>query len=166
MKVHFRYIFRPLLLVAAAFLLLAGPASFSTAQGQSLEEGIKLYQEGEYARAAALFDQVHSDRGLLFAGKSYFGMKDYATARSRLLNIREGNNPQISTEANYTLSLLHFKQKDFGEALIRLAPLTSQQLSPEIAAESAKLYDGLLKYLTFDQRNTIMDAVESDSVRY
>ncbi|SHE38409.1 ABC-type branched-chain amino acid transport system, substrate-binding protein [Fodinibius roseus] len=166
MKLYFPYISRPLLLVATAFLLLAGPASFPAAHGQSLEKGIKLYQDGEYAKAAGLFDQIHSDQGLLFAGKSYFGMKDYATARSRLLNIREENNPQILTEANYTLSLIHFKQKDFGEALSRLAPLTSQQLSPEIAAESNRLYEDLLKYLTFEQRNTIMDAVESDSVRY
>lgn len=139
---------------------------YTPVQGQSFDQGLQLYQEGEYAKAAILFDQIHTSQGLLFAGKSYFGMKDFATAKSRLLKIEEDNNPQFSTEADYTLSLIHFKQKDFGDALIRLSALSGQQVNSQIAVESENLYDGILKYLTFDQRNEILGYTESDSLKY
>lgn len=167
MKLFSLYISRAcFLFLASTLLLLSGAGSFSPAEAQSLDKGIKLYQDGEYAKAAAFFDQIQSEQGLLFAGKSYFEMKDFATAKSRLLNIEDGDTPQISTEANYTLSLIHFKQKDFGDALVRLAPLTRQKISPQIATESDNLYKDLLNYLTFDQRNDILDTVESDSIKY
>src|SRR5699024_5063405 len=67
---------------------------------------------------------------------------------------------------NYTLGLIHFRQKDFGDALIRMAPLSGQKLSPQIAAESNEIYHDLLTYLTFDQRSEILDNVESDSIKY
>ncbi|HLR31227.1 MAG TPA: ABC transporter substrate-binding protein [Fodinibius sp.] len=148
------------------FFLLAIFLCSSPAAAQSFDEGIALYQKGEFAKAATLFDQVHTDQGLLFAGKSYFEIKDFATAKSRLLNIGDEGDPQIVTEANYTLGLIHFRQKDFGDALIRMAPLSGQKLSPQIAAESNEIYHDLLTYLTFDQRSEILDNVESDSIKY
>lgn len=166
MKLYTLHISRPYLLLAGFLCLLSGLGSASALQAQSLDKGIELFQDGEYAEAAALFDQIHTDQALLFAGKSYFGMKDFATAKNRLLTIQDKNAPQISLEANYTLSLIHFKQKDFGDALSRLVPLSKQKISPEIANESSNLYNGLLKYLTFDQRNEILDAIEIDSVKY
>ncbi|WP_185958211.1 ABC transporter substrate-binding protein [Fodinibius sediminis] len=159
------YLAQPFL-YALTILLFSGFSPDQSIHAQSFERGVTLYQQGEYAQAAALFDQIHSDRGLLFAGKAYLGLKDYATAKSRLLNISDASTPRIATEANYTLSLVHFKQKDFGEALNRLFVLASQEINPEIASESQKLYRDLLNYLTFDQRREILDNAESDTVKY
>lgn len=167
MKLYFPSFFRPLSYpFLIALILVSGLGSFSVLHAQSFEKGIELYQEGEYAQAAALFDQIHSGQGLLFAGKSYFEMKDFATAKSRLLKIRDDKNPQLLLEANYTLGLIHFRQKDFGEALARLAPLSNQMINLQIATESENLYNDLLNYLTFDQRNQILDSVETDSIKY
>jgi ABC-type branched-subunit amino acid transport system substrate-binding protein len=137
-----------------------------TLKGQSFEEGLAHYESGEFTQAAALFDQIHTNKGLLFAGKSYWGNKDLATARSRLLKVNAVNGKQLSTEANYTLSLIDIQQKKYDQALHKLFQLARQEVMPRIATESQDLYDGLLNYLTFDQRLKIMQNSQQDTLLY
>lgn len=155
-------------LLSFALLLLSSTVTPSIVNGQSFDEGMQLYQDGEYAKAAALFDKIHTNRGLLFAGKAYWSAKDFETARSRLLKVASisGNGMQLSAEADYTLSLIDIKQKKFGDALSRLFNITQQDHIPQLSSESKELYDGLLRYLTFDQRLEIMQSSEQDTLLY
>lgn len=146
-------------------LLFVGCCALS-ARAQTFQKGLQLYEDEEFAKAAALFDKIHTTRALLFAGKSYYGMQDYVTAKSRLLEALDQGNAYLATEARYTLSLVHIKQKNFDEALFTLAGLTRQTVSTEVARQSKSLYQDLLKYLTFNQRKNILEKAESDSLKY
>jgi ABC-type branched-subunit amino acid transport system substrate-binding protein len=137
------------------------------AQEASFDEALTHYENQEYAQAANLFDQVHNTRGLLFAGKSYFGMKDFATAKSRLLQLKQNTDlAPLIAEADYTLSLIHFRQKNYADALIKLYNLSEEDNHPEVAARSGDLYDDLLKFLSFDQRNEIMDQTDNETILF
>ncbi|MCW9706355.1 ABC transporter substrate-binding protein [Fodinibius salsisoli] len=147
-------------------VLFVGTASPKLVSGQSFDEGIQLYQDGEYAKAAALFDKIHTNRGLLFAGKAYWNSQDFNTARSRLLKVADVTPPQLAYEATYTLSLIDIRQKKYGDALPKLFRLTQQQDMPQIATQSQELYEGLLLYLTYNQRLEIMQTSVPDTILF
>ncbi|GAA5520783.1 ABC transporter substrate-binding protein [Aliifodinibius salicampi] len=137
------------------------------AQDATFDEALDHYENEEYAQAANLFDKVHNTRGLLFAGKAYFGMKDFATAESRLLQLKENTDlTPLLVEADYTLSLIYFKQKNYSDALITLYDLSEQENHPEVASQSSYFYEDLLKFLTFEQRNEIMDQADNETILF
>src|SRR5699024_6312059 len=147
------------------FLLLV-ICSSAAAQNASFEEALSLYEEGDFAKAAVLFDRIHSDHALLFAGKSYYNLEDYATAKNRLLTVQERNANQLYGEAGYTLSLIHIKNTDFSDALAELWNLKKMKAYTTLAADSEQLYKNILKGLNFRQRLAIMNETDQDSLLF
>ncbi len=161
---NFNYPLLPFYFVLFLCLTISASGALM-AQGTTFDEALEHYEKQEYAQAANLFDQVHNTQGLLFAGKAYFGMKDFATAKSRLLQLKENTDlSPLIVEADYTLSLIHFKQKNYVDALITLYDLSEQQNYPEVSSKSNDLYEDLLKFLTFAQRNEIMDQTDNETI--
>lgn len=147
-------------------LVILSFSSVSAQESQPFEKALRLYQSGDYTKSAVLFDKVHSNKGLLFAGKSYYQLNDYTTAKSRLITVQERSNGQLFAEASYTLSLLWLKQKKFKEALVTLADLKGRNLYSQLSIDSEKLYNDILSYLTFKQRLEVMKDVENDALLY
>ena len=152
--------------ILAVPLLLVSFSSTLAQQSQPFKQALSLYQQGDYAKSAVMFDKVHSNKGLLFAGKSYYQLNDYATAQSRLITVQDRGSNQLFAEASYTLSLIWVKQKKFKEALVTLADLKDRTTYPQLSADSKNLYNGILQYLTFNQRLEVMKEVEKDSLLY
>ncbi len=160
---NFNYQLLPFFFVLVLLTIFANRSLM--AQDASFDEALDYYENQEYAQAANLFDQVHNTRGLLFAGKAYFGMKDFSTAKSRLLQLKENTDlSHLIVEADYTLSLIHFRQKNYTDALITLYDLSENENHTEVAAKSGDLYEDLLKFLTFDQRNEIMAETNNETI--
>lgn len=151
------------ILVIPLFLALISSA---TAQSSSFDKALSLYQSGDYAKSAVIFDKVHTNKGLLFAGKSYYQLNDYSTAKDRLNKVQERAGNQLNAEASYTLSLIRLKQKDFRDALVTLADLKDRVLYTQLSADSKTLYNDILKYLTFNQRLEVMKKTEKDTLLY
>jgi len=146
-------------------LLLA--VNFSiTAQDSSFKDALSEYQNENFAKAAVAFDQIHSDRALLFAGKSYYNLHDYDTALERLLLVQDRNNDQLYGEAGYTLSLIYTKELDFTKALQQLWEVKKMKAYTQLSASSQELYDNILSYLNFEQRLDIMEESSRDSLLY
>src|SRR5699024_12880950 len=78
--------FRSLVLLIPLMLTICLSAA---AQDAAFNKALSLYEADDFAKAARTFDSIHSNRALLFAGKSYYNLGDYATVKNRLLTVQE-----------------------------------------------------------------------------
>jgi len=154
---------RSLILLISLLLTVCLSAA---AQESAFNKALSLYETDDFAKAARTFDRIHSNRALLFAGKSYYNLGDYATAKDRLLKVQERDDSQLYGEAGYTLSLIHIKNADFNDALSQLRALKKMKAYTALSIDSKQLYNNILNYLNFEQRLEIMKKSQRDSLLY
>lgn len=146
------------------FLAFSHPV---TVQAQQFEEGLELYQDGDYERAASVFNKLRNSRSYLFAGKSYYAMQRYQQAQSNLNNISPESPPAIYYESVYTSALIDFQLKQFGDALSKLHQvLMKEDLDNSLTLDANQLYGQILGYLTAGQRRDAMSAVSASQLKF
>ena len=136
------------------------------AKAQSFEEGLSLYEEGQYAQAAAIFNRIDMPEAKLFAGKSYFSMGQYVKAKVFLNQVTSSNPREIYLEALYTSALSDFQLKQFDRALEKLSNFQNQEVKTQLVTDALSLYDDILNYLTLNQRKQVYQSTESDKIKY
>ncbi len=151
---------------ASAFLLCFLVLSSQISLAQDFDHGLNLYQQGEFTEAIEIFEDIDTPDATLFLSKSYLGLGQYVKAKSYLHKIDDsGSSDEFRAEVQYTLSLTEFQLKKFGSALNRLHALTQSDVSTEVNREASELYDGILNYLTLDQRRNAFQEANSDQVK-
>lgn len=152
--------------VCLLFLLQMGGVFAQGINAQSFEEGLNYYKNSEYEKAASVFKQLETPRARLFTGKSLFSMGKYLEARSYLSGIPGNADRNILYESEYTLGLIHFQLKNYGEALNLFYRLSSRMPRTSMVRESRTLYDQILDYLTLGQRKQAFQVADSVQVKY
>lgn len=140
-----------------------------TVHAQSFDKGLDLYQQGKYEEAVSIFSNIRSEKGMLFAGKSYFALGKYTTAKAYLGQLvkNDENSDNLFLEAQYTLALTDFQLEQFGDALNRLYRLLSQpQAETQVMLNAEQLYSGILDYLTLNQRRKAFHQAIYPKVKY
>ncbi len=132
--------------------------------GQSLENGLNLYEQGDYDRAIRVLSQSNSPEAILFIGKSYFALNNYIKAIHNLDRVPQ-NAEKVYQEAMYTKALAHFQLDDFPNSLDVLKQLSLAQPSTSAVRASLVLYDQVLGYLTIKQRREVFQRSTDDQVR-
>lgn len=133
---------------------------------QSFDEGLQQYKQGNYSKAASIFNSVDTEKAHLYAGKSYFAMGKYLTAKSYLGAVTESNSEDLYLEAQYTLSLADFQLGMFGDALNRLYHMQQRKVKTQVVTEATQLYKDILGYLTLNQRKQAYQEAEYPQVKY
>ncbi len=146
--------------------LFANLSTGAMAQSQSFEEGLSFYEEGQYAKAAAIFDRIDSPEAQLFGGKSYFSMGQYVKANLFLNQISSDAPREIYFEAVYTSALSDFQLKQFDNALIKLRIFHDQNVKTQLVTDGIQLYDDILNYLTLNQRKHVYQSTDSGKIKY
>lgn len=136
------------------------------AQSQSFEEGLSFYEEGQYAKAAAIFDRINSAEAQLFAGKSYFSMGQYVKANLFLNQISRNAPREIYFEAVYTSALSDFQLKQFDNALSKLRIFHDQNVKTQLVTDGIQFYNDILNYLTLNQRKQVYQSTDSGKIKY
>lgn len=147
-------------------LIFSVSGVFQTTHAQSFDEGLELYQQGRYAEALNIFNNIDSDKGRLFSGKSYFGMGKYLTAKVYLDQVSEEESEDLYLEAQYTLALSDFQLGLFGEALNRLYRLMQRDVQTQIVVDAEALYSDILGYLTLNQRKNAFQKAGHAEIKY
>lgn len=154
-------------LLCGCIMLLSGLFFSSISHAQSFDEGLQLYQQGDFRQAAEVFNEVDSPEALLFAGKSYFSLGEYLKAQTYLTEVRNNAGSQnVYLEATYTLALSQFQLKQFGEALEHLHELSQEEIKTQIVTDGARLYKSILDFLTLNQRREAFQAVSDPDIRF
>ncbi|RNC85442.1 MAG: hypothetical protein ED557_01310 [Balneola sp.] len=148
-------------ILAPIFFALLFVGSLSS---QTLENGLNLYEQGDYERAIRILSQSDDPEASLFIGKSYFALNNYIKAIQNLNQVPPGNI-DVFLEANYTKALAHFKLDDFANALDLLKFLSDNRPSTSTTRASLVLYDQILGYLTVKQRREVFTRSTDDRVR-
>lgn len=149
------------LFVLASFILLITCSSF----GQSMETGIRLYQEGDYSRALQVFDDFEDDPlALLFIGKSHFSLGNFLVAKNNLSRV-DSSYMEVFTEAQYTSALADFQLKNFTPALEKLHYIKESRGTSSVRREAVTFYFQILNYLSIDQRFKVFNATKYDQIR-
>lgn len=143
------------------FLILGVAQSFA----QTLENGLSLYEQGDYERAIQILQQSDDPEALLFTGKSYFALNNYIKALGFLNKVPSSTNSEIYHEAKYTAALSYFQLDDFSRSLDILKFLSEERPSTTVSRSSLQLYDQVLGYLTLKQRREAFLETTSDLVR-
>lgn len=153
---------------AKIITLLVFSLSFiiSSAHAQSFEKGLTLYQKGEYAQSAPIFSNLDTDKGMLFAGKAYFGMGKYLTSKTYLNQLTKDSNKDLYLEAQYQLALADFQLANYAPALSRLQKFNNQQRKTQLVTDALQFYEDILSYLTMNQRKKAFQQVESPQIKY
>ncbi|HEX6981804.1 MAG TPA: ABC transporter substrate-binding protein [Balneolaceae bacterium] len=144
-------------------LLLVIPTAL---QAQSFEEGVNFYRQGKYDQAVSIFSNINSDKAMLFAGKSYFAMGKYTTAKAYLEQLTGQNSEDLFLEAQYTLALVDFQLGQFGDALNRLHQLQQREIQTQIVVNAEQFYSDILDYLTLNQRRNAFQETVYPKVKY
>lgn len=95
-----------------------------TAAGQSIQrtEAFVAYQQGDYTRAAALFEayfkqhQALDAEAAFYAGITYLQLQDYQIAMDWLNKVRI-NSPQQYAKATWYLALASLRKKDYASTI-------------------------------------------------
>ena len=132
---------------------------------QSLETGIRFYQEGDYERALQVFDDFEDEPlAHLFSGKSYFSLGDFFKAKRQLSKV-DSSYSDIYLEARYTHALADFQLKNYTDALDELYLIKTSQSRASVRRTAITFYFQLLNFLNLDQRYAAFKATEYDEVR-
>lgn len=150
-------------LLSLFFLLSSVPGVL---QAQSFDDGVSLYRQSKYAEAAAIFSKMDSDKAMLFAGKSYFALGKYITAKAYLNQLTEKDSEELYLEAQYTLALTNFQLGQFGDTLNRLYRLKRQETKTQVVMNSQRLYNDILDYLTLNQRKNAFQEATHANIKY
>lgn len=137
----------------------------SKIQAQLFENGLSLYEQGDYERAIRIFKQSEEPEALLFAGKSFFALNNYITAVTYLNRISKSAPIDIFQEARFTISLAHFQSKNFSKSLEILKQLGNNLPSTTTSREALILYDQILGYLTLNQKREAFTLIENQEIR-
>lgn len=139
----------------------------SLSQAQSLDEGVDLYEQGNFEEATEIFDNIDTQEGRLFSGKSYFGLGKYLTAKTYLAQVnKEEAEEDIYLEAQYTLALNEFQLGLFGDALNRLYKLKQHNVKTQVITDGTQLYKDILGYLSLNQRKTAFQQADNPEIKY
>ncbi|GAB5408910.1 MAG: hypothetical protein BalsKO_12750 [Balneolaceae bacterium] len=133
--------------------------------GQTFENGISLYEQGDYERAIRILQQSNEPEALLFIGKSYFALNNYIKALGVLNRISASSSPNIFHEAKHTAALSYFQMDDFSRSLDILKSLSEERPSTTTSRSALQLYDQILGYLALKQRREVFMETTSDEVR-
>ncbi len=135
-------------------------------KAQNFEDGLSLYEEGQYAKAAAIFNRLDSPEARLFSGKSYFSMGQYVKAKEFLDRVPDYGSGDIYLEALYTSSLSDFQLQNFDKALTKLLRFNEETVKTQLVTEALQLYDDILNFLTLNQRREAYQSVSSAQIKY
>lgn len=138
----------------------------SAAFAQSIDNGMDLYEQGEYERALRIFEQSQTPEARLFAGKSYFALNNYLRALHELEQIKISAPVDIYQDARYTTALTRFQIEDYAETLDILKQLGDSQPSSRTSRSAISLYDQVLGFLTLEQRREVFRESMIDEVRF
>lgn len=153
-------------ILSAFFLSIILFCSSQIAQAQDFDEGVTLYEQGNFSGAADIFKDLDTPEAILFLGKSYLGMGKYVNAKSYLHRLDQSATSDIYAETEYTLALAEFQLKEFGNALNRLHRLLQAKVKTKVVNDGRQLYNDILNYLTLNQRRKAFQQAVSDQVRY
>ncbi|TYP95184.1 ABC-type branched-chain amino acid transport system, substrate-binding protein [Fodinibius salinus] len=161
-----RSIFSFLTVKVITLLVFSLSLGVSTVQAQSFEEGLSLYQKGEYEQSAPIFSNLNTDKGMLFAGKSYFGMGKYLTSKTYLNQLTKDTKKELYLEAQYQLALADFQLGNYGTALSRLQKFNNERRKTQLVTDALQFYEDILSFLTMNQRKNAFQQVESPQIKY
>lgn len=140
---------------------------FAQVNQQQFQQALKLYQQEDYLQAAQLFQKVQRPEGQLFAGKSYYAGGQYLKAQTYLEStLNSDASPELREEAVYTLGLVAFQMKNFGESLQRMYRVYSNNPNRQVGFEARRFYNEVLNYLTLSQRREAFEHTPADSIRF
>ncbi len=153
--------------LCGCIVLLLGLCTPTLTSAQNFDEGVQLYQQGDYRQAAEVFNEIDSPEALLFAGKSYFSLGEYLKAQTYLMDvINSAESKNVYLEALYTLALSEFQLKQFGRALEHLHLLSQEEIRTQIVTDGLRLYNDILGFLTLNQRKEAFQSVPDAKIRY
>lgn len=147
------------------FLLLLFLAGNLETKAQTFENGLSLYEQGDYERAIRILVQSTDPEAILFTGKSYFALNNHLKAVSYLNKITSSDEIDIYQEAVFTKALALFQLDRFATSLDLLKELSQQAPSTSVTREAITLYDQVLGYLTVKQRRNVFISSDNDDVR-
>ncbi|REL38079.1 hypothetical protein DYD21_05550 [Rhodohalobacter sp. SW132] len=143
-------------------------AFFATAHlviAQDFDEALQLYEEGNFEEAAQIFSELNDDRAVLFTGKSYFGMQNYARANEYLKHVAENSTEaNYRQEAAYTIALSHFRMKHYAQSLDQLHDLITGDERGRIRVDSQRFYRQILRYLSAEERFQVLNQTRNTDV--
>lgn len=148
-----------------ALLLLFVVLGLSQALAQTFENGLSLYEQGDYERAIRILQQSDEPEALLFTGKSYFALNNYLKALHFLNEVPSSASSEVYHEAKYTAALSYFQLDDFSSSLDVLKSLSDERPSTNVSRSALQLFDQVLGYLTLKQRREVFLETKSDEVR-
>jgi ABC-type branched-subunit amino acid transport system substrate-binding protein len=133
---------------------------------QSFDDGLKLYESGDYEKALETFSSLNNQRGLVFKGKTLFMLNRLDEARLVLLSALDGENHNLTADALYTLSLIYVIGNNPAKALDYLVEISYLDGANAIVKTDAKRqFNVMNSFLNFQERVKVIKQAEfSESI--
>lgn len=147
-------------------LLFLIPIFAVSGAAQSFEQGLELYNDGQYQEAADLFSQLNDHRSFLYAGKSYLAISELTLASRYLYTAIQSTSESIRDEAIYSIALTHFELKNYTQSLEYLHQLIESQNRSGLRNDARRFYNQILDFVSVNQRFQLLHTLQTPSIRF
>ena len=138
----------------------------ASASAQTFDQGVELYNSGQYLEAAELFSGLNDQRSMLFAGKSYLAISELTLASRYLYSAMESNTETIQHEAQYSLALTHFELKNYSLSLEYLHRLIESENRSGLRIDARRFYNQILDFLSVNQRFQMLHLLSTPEIKF
>lgn len=135
-------------------------------QAQNFDDAMALYNDEQFEEAANLFIDLEDDRSVLFAGKSFLSLGQNTAALGYLNQALTSELESIQHEALYSLSIAHFRLKNYSNSLDYLRTLLESNNRTGLRSDAQRLYTQQMNYLSMSERFETLRKVQSPAVRF
>ena len=130
------------------------------------QKAMQFYRDSEFDSAAFHFSKLDNPEAWLFSGKSYFAISNYPLAKLFLQKLSREDDPRLYDEARYTLSLVGFQTRLFGESLDLLHNIKSRPAYQNLHRDAESMYQQIMGYLSTDQRKMAFHQSKNPRVQF
>ncbi len=134
-------------------------------QSERLQQAVDLLKLDSLDAAWELLTGLETSQAVLLKSRILLKRGNFNEAYERVLPITDVPLPALKEEAQYTLAVIQFWRRNYGEVLSISADLRNRSRTSTMRREAERLYDQTLSWISPVQASDLLAIVREDGTR-
>lgn len=131
---------------------------------QSIEDGKKMFQNGNFEQAINILENNNSAEAALFIAKSYYALGEFALAQKNINKSFSYNSNNFLTETKYTKALILFQLDNYSASLELLHEIKANSGQNVFTSRSTTFYNQILSFLSINQIKSVFKETSNPEI--
>ncbi len=134
-------------------------------QSERLQQAVDLLKQDSLDAAWELLTGLETSQAVLLKSRILLKRGNINEAYERVLPITDDQLPALREEARYTLAVIQFWRRNYGDVLSISADLRTSSRTSTMRREAERLYDQTLSWISPVQASDLLANVREDGIR-